>query len=387
MIELTYTSNTGQVLTSIAELISEARGGSHLATSADPLHLFREALEFFQRCLSLQEYQLSQLEAESNASGQQSMEADERTVNPTNTDISNSDALLNEPPGEDTWATITEPVTSHALMDTLLAQAETMTSICGLLSGQRVDDPSPIEQYFQDSLREKIIVTLEKTGRQREVALARAKLRCALADANFSVAKFDIHTYEYELAGAYEEFADVGHDPQAFCDRADAEIVFNANMQRASMQLIENLSENSAKLNVIRWKHLTRALDYLTIASKLPNAKNLPRIHLRRGDCELLRRQLGAAPTSYDIALKSSSTLLKNAEIYYRGAAKLAKAEAAAEEDMEALIKEAVVAALMGDSGKLRERLNNDRIRVQEIVEDMREECLISDEDAKELSI
>ncbi|KAL8683268.1 MAG: hypothetical protein Q9186_000770 [Xanthomendoza sp. 1 TL-2023] len=280
-----------------------------------------------------------------------------------------------------------EPVTTNALMDTLLAQIETLSSIAGLLSTRGAEDPGWIDQYFQESLLDKILLSSEKAGRQQEVALAEAKFRCALSDANFSAANIDVSTYEAELARAYKGVSEVDQVPQALCDRADAEIVFNANVQKVSTQFTGAPAEDRASLNVIRWKHLTKALDNLTVAGRLRDAKNLPRIHLRRGDCELLRRRLGQAPTSYDIALKSASTLLKNAEIYYRGAARLAKAEGAIDEEAEALTKEAVVAVFLGDQSRLRERVLVERSSVQEVVEDMIEEGLVLEEDIRLLSL
>ncbi|KAL8816766.1 MAG: hypothetical protein Q9223_004281 [Gallowayella weberi] len=272
-------------------------------------------------------------------------------------------------------------------MDTVLAQIETLISMAGILSTRGAEDPGWIEHYFENSLQEKILLLSRKAGRQQEFALTVAKFRCALLDANFSAANVDVPTYESQLIRVYEGFSDVDHVPQALCDKADAEIVFNANMQRVSAQTTGAPAVDSGSLNVIRWKHLTKALDNLTAAGKLQDAKNLSRIHLRRGDCELLRRRLGQAPTSYDIALKSASTLLKNAEIYYRGAARLAKAEGATDEEWEALTKEAVVAAFLGDQSKYRERILLEKCRVQEVVEDMTEDGLVLEDDMLHLDL
>ncbi|KAL8770598.1 MAG: hypothetical protein Q9209_003666 [Squamulea sp. 1 TL-2023] len=383
MIQLIEFSNTGQVLTSLGELISEGRYRRHDAASTDPLHLFQEALEFFQRCLSLQENQFSELEPESNESKQQLMEIDESTIDTSDKAALNDPLSNTKSPDEDAWAMIMEPVTKQALMDTLLAQVDTLTSICGLSSARRIENASWIESYYRSSLHDKLNLFSKETNQDHEAALATAKYRCAIADVNFNAALLDIPTYEHELTEAYNNIpnSDPDLDPQALCDRADAEIVFNASLQGLSLQTTK---EDSAKLNLIRWKHLTKALDNLTIASKLPNAKHLPRIHLRRGDCELLRRRLGAPPSNYEIALKSASTLLKNAEIYYRGAARLAKAEGAGDEEVEASIKEAVVVAISTrDLSKFCEGMGPDRIRVQEIIEEMSEEGLLWEDDMR----
>ncbi|KAL8842640.1 MAG: hypothetical protein Q9170_000415 [Blastenia crenularia] len=373
--------NTGQVLTSLAELISESRYKSDQAPLVDPLHLFQEALEFFQRCLGLQEYQFTQPEADGNASAQDSMDVDETARDILKENASGSTQSNGDRADEDTWAIIFEPVTHSTLLDTLLAQVETLTSLSGLLSVRRVGDPSWIEQYFQDVLQEKTTVATKESERQEEVGLIRAKFRCALADAGFSTTRIELLTYEREIIAAFEEIDPSGNNPQALCDRADAELVFNANLYKSLEGKSGTLLENSHKINVIRWKHLTRALDSLTAASKLPDAKNLARIHLRRGDCELLRRRLGSAPSNYDIASKSEPTLLKNAETYYRGASRSAKAESTTNEEGEASIKEAVVAVLSGDQSKFGRMTASNRAKMQEMIEEMMEEGLLSEHD------
>ena len=383
-IALTRTSNTGQVLTSLGEFISEGRYRLHDAASADPLRLFQEAFEFFQRCLGLQELQLSRADLDPSTSRSRSMGVDERGSVTINKDESDYPHVVPEPSYDDSWATIVEPVTNQAIMDTLLAQVETLTSICGLLSTQGIGDPNWIQECYLDCLQNKLLRVENDTGRHHEAALAKAKYRCAVADANFNMKMLDVPTYQSELTGAYKDFSDSNPDPQALCDSADAEIVFAASLLRLSTQTMDSRLDDGAKLNIIRWKHLTKALDNLTIAGRLPNAENLPRIHLRRGDCELLRRRLGAAPWSYDIAAKSASTLLKNAGIFYRVAARLAKAENADDEEMEASTKEAIViAASVGNLNIFRERMELDRTRAQELTEEMREDGLLGEEDTR----
>lgn len=377
------------MLTSLGELISEEQHRHNDAVVVDPLGSFQEALTIFQQCLSLQELQFSQ----SHMAPQQSVEADSNATDTTSKDFSEHPHPLSQPLDEDTWATIVEPVTEQALMDTLLAQIETLTSICGLSSNRGISDLNWIDEYYRNFLHEKLLRFAKETGRHHEATLAKAKYWCALADARFTATMLDIPTYEKEVMGAYEIFPDSDPDPQALCDRADAEIVFAASVQKVWKQVmnrgpVEGMPEDVARLSIVRWKHLTKALDNLTLAAKLPKVKNLPRIHLRRGDCELLRRRLGAAPLNYDIALKSASTLLKNAEIYYRGAARLAQAEAAADEETEASVKEAVVIAVStGEHSKLDKRLDLQRARAQEIIQDMTEEGLLWDKDMKSFSL
>ncbi|KAI4171745.1 MAG: hypothetical protein LQ343_003996 [Gyalolechia ehrenbergii] len=380
-------SNTGQVLTSLADLIVEGRQQPDTAAGEDPLQLFQEALGFFQRCLSLQEYQFTQFEADACASAPETMEFDELAGDTTTNNAPEPSQSNGEPSDDDTWAMIREPVTHSTLLDTLLAQVETLTSVCGLLSVQGDSDPSWVEQYSQHLLQDRIVVAVKETDRQHETGLTRAKFKCALADAGFGTSRVDLYVYEREIAAAYEHLTASGHDPQALCDRADAEVVFNASIERYLGQGIGILPEDSTRISVVRWKHLTKALDSLTAAGKLPGVKNLPRIQLRRGDCEMLRRRLGSAPSNYDIASKSEPTLLKNAEIYYRGAARLAKAEAATDEEGEALAKEAIAADILANPSRLPKRIAIHRLRSQEVFEDMIEEGLLLRHDIEKLGI
>ena len=91
----------------------------------------------------------------------------------------------------------------------------------------------------------------------------------------------------------------------------------------------------------VSWTHITTALDSLTAASKLRDAQNLSRIHLRRGDCELLRLSLGEQPLKYELAIKSATILLQNAGLYYRMAGRQAGSDGAGakEEGQEAYVK------------------------------------------------
>ncbi|KAL8659104.1 MAG: hypothetical protein Q9202_007279 [Teloschistes flavicans] len=313
------------------------------------------------------------------------MDLDDQALHSTADLVPDPVPFMSEESDEGKWVSIVEPVTEHALADTHLAQIGALTSLCSLLSVRGNGDPRWIDECYSRMQYDLIVSTRD---RFQEYRLATVRYKCALADAGFSLAKFDIFQYERHLTEAQaplkEQYSD---DPQALCDMADAELTFNASIARLSHRVMDSTSDDQGKLNVIRWKHLTKALDHLTIAGKLPTTKNLPRVHLRRGDCEMLRRRLGAAPWNYDLAIRSASTLLKNAEIYYRGAARLAKAETARDEEEEASGKEAIVAALAGDLRRLQERVDAEVKTVREIMDDTVDDGLLSEADIQKLSI
>ena len=361
-------SNTAQVLTSLAEAVSEGKKPSD-SSRDEALRLFQEALEFFQRCLNVQEFKLTQDQENRRQEVLPSLaDNNARVENPSSTALDSS---------EDVWASVEEPITKEALLDTIIAQLDTLTAICTL--GPSHTGLAWVEEYYRTTLRDRIASYVTGSSRYHEASLAQAKLTCALSDEAFRGGRLDLPTYERELNAAFDiQDLDLSNDPPSLCDKADAELAFIASVQSALQQA---QSTELGQISSICWKHITRALDSLTAASKLPDAQNLPRIHLRRGDCELLRLHLGDAPLKYDLAVKSTPTLLKNAEIYFRGAANLAKKDVAAEEEQnEAEVKQSLVAGVAGDTEKLSLLVKTRRDLVESIVMEMRDDGLVGEE-------
>lgn len=180
----------------------------------------------------------------------------------------------------------------------------------------------------------------------------------AAADANFRAQRIDLGTYSRALEEAYAAL-DLATNPEGLVNKAEALITYNASLR---LHHPEAPTQSKDTLLPSRWQALTEALTSLTSASKLPPSSssgdtNLSKIHLARGDAELLRFQLGREPTPYDVAAKNSGVLLKNAEKFYRGARALAVSEGAEREEQEASVKEALVLGLGGDVGGLREAI------------------------------
>ena len=383
-------SNTAQVLTSLAEAISEGKKPSG-SPRDEALRLFQESLELFQRCLNVQEFKLTQDEENNRLEAHPPPDDYSASVDNVSSPASNASE-------EEVWASVEEPVTREALLDTIIAQLDTLTAICTLGSSNSLTLSSVMKpadrsstglawvgDYYRITLKDRIASYVDGSSRHREATLAQAKLTCALSDEAFRDGRLDLLTYERELNEAFTtQHLDISTDPPSLCDKADAELAFNASVQAAMPQAqIMELGQ----IGTMCWKHITKALDSLTAASKLPNAQNLPRIHLRRGDCELLRLSLGDAPLEYDLAVKSAATLLKNAEVYFRGAANLAKRDPAAEEEeqKEAEVKHAIVAGLAGDTEKLAWLLRSQRELVESITKEMRDDGLVGEESLQKI--
>ena len=370
-------SNTAQVLTSLAEAISE---GKKLSGSPrdEALRLYQESLELFQRCLNIQEFKLTQ-DQENN---RQEAHPPPPPPHDYGASVDNISSAASNASEEEVWASVEEPVTVEALLDTTIAQLDTLTAICTL--GSSDTGLAWVEDYYRTTLKDRIASYVDGSSRYHEAALAQAKLTCALSDEAFRGGRLDLLTYEEELNAAFtSQHLDLSSDPPSLCDKADAELAFNASVQAAIPQA--QFTE-LGQISTICWKHITKALDSLTAALKLPNAQNLPRIHLRRGDCELLRWHLSDAPLNYDLAVKSAATLLKNAEVYFRGAANLAKRDAAAKEEQnEAEVKHSIVAGFAGDTEELSRLLKTRKEFVESIAKEMKDDGLLGEESLQKI--
>jgi hypothetical protein len=121
----TYTtSNTAQILTSLVEATTDS--GSN--PGPDSLSLLEEALGLFQRCLAVQEYHYTESQAQAAAIPEDASMDD---VDVPDTEDGGA-SLASDEPQDDRWATIVEPVTNSTLLDTVLAQLETLILLCNL---------------------------------------------------------------------------------------------------------------------------------------------------------------------------------------------------------------------------------------------------------------
>ena len=277
-----------------------------------------------------------------------------------------------------------KPITKGILVDTVVTQIETLISLCDLAISQDPDALSMIEGYSTAILKKAVDYATD-TEREFEVILARANFLSSYIDASFRTGRIDLPTYERELDAAFSSDLDLSRSVQGQCGRADAFISFNTSID--AVFNVTNLAPTDlSRLNDIRWKRLTKALDDLTAASKLPEAHDLPKIHIRRGDCELLRHRLGEEPASYVPARKYAATLLKNAETYYRGARRAAEAEMATEEALEAKVKEAILKQRRGEREELSDLAASNAAEVMSIMQDMKDEFLIAEHELAMIS-
>lgn len=366
--------NSGQVLTSLAESMSNSKqpGDEQLMQAGTYL---QEAIELFQRCLVVQEMKYTQMQEDI----EQMESGDVPPSEPEPEAVPHPEQTKTGSEEQEQWAMIVEPVTKNTLVDTAVAQLETLTTLCNLLTSRPgAGGVGWVQEYSSELVQSRLPVYAEGSDRQYEAALARARFICALDDLLYRGGHIDARTYQEEVGQVFGSELDVSADPDGLCGKAEALVSLNQ-----ALSDIPPPDEEVESAVALRWQSLSNALDALTIASKHPDAHNVPKIHIGRGDAEMHRWRLGHAPWNHAMAKQNGATLLRNAQTYYRGAAALAGRDGASEEKRDGTCKEAIALAIDGQSSKLQQLKTTSLEQLIAVAQDMVEEGLV---DGMELS-
>ena len=266
--------NTAQVLTAVAEAL--AKDPNHADT--DALRPLEEALELQNRCLSIQELKLEEYVEQQNEAARVVSESPGEPASDENNDrAEDSDEELPATAMEDQWFSVVEPITKDTLIDTILAQLATLTTLCSVLGSPDASVPSSslawVEEYSSKLIQTKLPLLLQDGDPERlqEVALARANFLSELLKAGYTQHSIDPETYKRERDGAFLE-------PGLNLERNFAGLMANANSLIAfNAVLAENESSDSASYAALRWGALSAAMANLAAAAKLSDP--LPRRH------------------------------------------------------------------------------------------------------------
>jgi hypothetical protein len=376
--------NSGQVLNSLAEALTDSKHPSEEQLVQASTYL-QEAVELFQRCLALQEMKFTEMEEqlmqmESGEMDSQGPES-EAVAAPAESQAAESESVDSEP--QEQWAAIIEPVTKNTLVDSAVAQLDTLTALCNLLTfNPGAGGVGWVQEYSSELIETRLPAYVEGSDRQYEAGLARAKFICVLHDVLYRGGHTDARTYQQELGRAFGPELDVSNDPEGLCNKAEA--LTSLNGAFADVPPAED-AETFKFCCDVRWQALSTALDALTAASKLPSADNLPKIHLARGDAEMQRWRLGRTPWNHAMAAQNGATLLRNAQTYYRGAAALAHRDGEAEAERDGSFKEAIAAALEGQRTKLDQIKASSLEQLITVAQDMVEDGMVEATDMSAL--
>ena len=366
--------NTAQVLTSMAEITTESKQPSQ-EQFFEAVKFLQEAIELFQRCLMLQEVRFTE--------SQEQLKQWESAESPSMDSQAETEDVNDQQPSDpqEQWVDVVEPVTKDTLVDTAVAQLDTLTTLSNLLTFNPDDGISWVEEYSSELLQTKLPAYLEGSDRHYEASLARARFICALSEVLYRSQRIEVENYHREIMHAYGPELDLSADPAGLCSKADALTSFNAAV--GSLPPLD--PDALSKSLILRWQSLSSALDALTAASKIPSADYPSKIHLARGDGELHRWRLGHPPWNYAMAQQNAPTLIRNAQTYYRGAAALARRDGAAEEARDGVCKEALAAALEGQKGKLEQLKTSAPKELLTVAEDMVEDGFVNSTDMESL--
>ncbi|KAL2817243.1 hypothetical protein BDW59DRAFT_134725 [Aspergillus cavernicola] len=369
--------NTAQVLTSFAEVVTDTKRPVEEQLN-QAVKFLQEAIELFQRCLVLQELRYTEMQEQIRQ-----MESGEVGQSEQMQDVQETpDAGGPKESEQEQWAAVVEPVTKDTLVDTAVAQLDALASLCNLLTYDPGVGLNWIEEYSSDLLQEKISVYVQGSNRYYEAALARARFNSALNEVLYRSGRTEVETYYGAVVNAFGPDLDVSADPEGLCAKADAFGSFNT---ATTEQSPDHNQEAFGKSLGLRWQALSTAVDALTKASKLPDAENLPKIHIARGDTEMNRWRLGFPPWEHAMAQQYTATLLRNAQTYYRGAAALARRDGSADEERNGTCKEAIAAAIDGQKEKLAQLKSTAPKELMVVAEEMVEDGWVSGADMQGL--
>ncbi|KAK5941370.1 hypothetical protein PMZ80_006648 [Knufia obscura] len=355
--------NIAQVLTSIAEHI--AKDDSMSDTEA--LNFLEQALEYQSRCLSLQERKYAETrDLYQEAAGQSSgADADDDGGARIGT---NTRSIYEEQEHEqeEQWVSVVEPVTIDTLVDTILSQLSTLTTLCSVLSTSRhwrgrgsnaSTASSPVSLSGIEACSTKanemlqVITRTENiASRTHEIALTKAILAGNLLELAYRSGSIDIGVYKSELEKA---FAAQG------LDTSDAQISYARTLLALNAAATDSgtgvpLEVENQDFANLRWNALSKAQKVLTSAASLSktDTETLATTHMLRGDTSLLLLALAYPPTSFTQAATNANQLLKNAEVFYRNAHKLFGTLADGQDERDiAGLRGAVVLILQRNNG------------------------------------
>lgn len=318
--------NAGQVMTSLAEVLSESEEGS----DEEAVNLLHESLEMLEGCLARQEMAIEQQKADFPEGGEEAEEEEEGGV-PVEGAADVKDEIAEKEESEDgkeeeQSAVIMAAVTGNDLLDTVHAFLSALTTLIPLVGESALGNLGDMAHAFTDVKAPNYIALLpedEQDTARTEVGLARASFIAAYADAQFSARLIELKTY-IERLQAFDTIP--GKDADALAlnteARARSEVVLSA---------FDQASDSSDEFPASDcWKQLSITQDRLTKASKLTTEEAKERkaeIFQSKGDAELLRYRLATIPgsTLSESIRNSGLTLLSNAFKFYKGAADHAK--------------------------------------------------------------
>ncbi|GAB7358381.1 hypothetical protein MBLNU230_g2451t1 [Neophaeotheca triangularis] len=323
--------NTSQVLLSMAEFAAETD------ETDDAVAALHEALEILSSCLSRQELLLEQQRQQwqDNEDGGVALNPDSEAA--VSKAASSSTSTKS---GAEQAVTIEHAVQPSDLLDTVEASLSALTQLAGMSDSQGLQTLGGMAQDLTEKKAPSYIALLpseEQDQARAGMALSRAKFVSGYGDAQYNMDMIDLESYVESLS-AFEL-------PSKTAASMEAEATAKIELVLSALDRYQESPDSPAG---ICWQQATQAGELIanTVSTELTDAVDKDADHYkRRGDAELLRFRIAFSRSSNvpEPARKSVKTLLTNAEKYYEGAFKHAKAKR--EEDLAAQMQQRAVIA------------------------------------------
>ena len=386
--------NTAQVLTSLAEALTEHVKSDDPAQESKTAAraLLEEAFRKFSECLTRQEAEYAEIQQQIEAAKAQEEQAGLATDNPATSEAHDASlasspedmetsSTSSEPPEE--WATVVEPITPEALLDTVIAQLGSLTTLVSLSAPADANTISQFSNLALPLINTKIphytsllpppssapdaspapppSLRLSATSPEDtpttpkdDALLSSAAFRAALLDTSFRSNLLSAPLYSAHLAETFTPLLPAPSAPlstngatNAITAYAEALIDFAAAVSAkeplaTTTTVTPSTSPSPAAPTTPsptrkdQWTALSKAqtlLARLTAPTSPLPAPRLAALFLLRGDAEMHRFRLACAADAASSWAGSAGVLVRNAGVYYRGA--VAWAERAVEAGVE----------------------------------------------------
>lgn len=335
--------NEAQVLCSLVEAAKEedSAGEQRRASMAT------EAAQMFGVCLNLQINRLGRWKAmlaqvqtnNPDEDPQEQSKQDSAEYAQQDDDMDDSEDV-----GGGNWASVMETPTAKTIVETWVEQMRASTLV---YENFPISEPlqMPIDPPNAEQVRVFISEFLQTAPPPDEISVAEWKRENLLLCIDMVVVQSKMQTAirgEFRYRAKQISAQDYAQEAHKLWQLREWERIFDGsctwigNAIDASPERLcsfaENLTDCAATITEVepggaaevRWKLLAHALEALESASKAPGISKglLARIHQGRGDAEMSR--LSAITPSMDIE-KVKQTILRNAGVYYRGAAAVAR--------------------------------------------------------------
>ncbi|KAG9234266.1 hypothetical protein BJ875DRAFT_462044 [Amylocarpus encephaloides] len=341
--------NTGQILTSLAEELN-AKNPYNVESDQASCGLLEEAVGLFQRCLVVQEGEYTEFQRQIMADLPDT--SSPSNVNAQDGSPTTTGTIAERPEKIEQWVSVREEVTKDDILDTFIAFVQALSTLCNRSSRLERDADKflhTVESFAGGGLINKLQLLARDTAKQIDAAIAAAGLMSAVSEAKYRLGLpgNDFKAYSENVQHAWSKL-ELKQHAQGLWNRSEAYIT-------ASQALSDHDGSLASQITKVQWTLYSLAAADLTSASSFRDDENIGKIFLVRGDVELLRAGLGRPHSIFEMTAKTAETLVRNAEKYYRGAKNLSQGEDTWEEFEEAVVKETLAKAMLGDSKELKD--------------------------------